>query len=88
MNQLTMSGDDWKNDRERNAQAKAEAARKKAALACARKLKAASEGLSEFLRTCNECNDASSSRGADDGRLILMRSINEYEGYLSSVYDK
>ena len=31
---------------------------------------------------------AASSRGADDGRLLLMSSINEYERYLSSIYER
>lgn len=69
-------------------QAKAEANRKKKALACAKALEAASSSLSAYLIACNECNDASGSRGADDGRLLLMRNINEYKGYLTSVYDK
>lgn len=69
-------------------QAKAEANRKKKALACAKALEAATSSLSAFLIACNECNDASGSRGLDDGRLLLMRSMKEYEGYLTSVYDK
>ena len=69
-------------------QAKAEANRKKKALACAKALEAASSSLSAFLIACNECNDASGSRGADDGRLLLMRNINEYQGHLTAVYDK
>ncbi|WP_083460636.1 hypothetical protein [Gulbenkiania mobilis] len=85
MNQILMAGDDWLSDRERKAQAKAEAARKKTAITCARKLEAASEALSAFLMACNECDDASRDRGLDDSRHILMRNINEYAGYLSSV---
>ena len=69
-------------------QAKAEANRKRKALACAKALEAASSSLSAYLIACNECNDASGSRGDDDGRLLLMRNINEYRGYLTSVYDK
>ena len=69
-------------------QAKAEANRKKKALACAKALEAASRSLSAFLTACNDCNDASGSRGADDGRLLLMRNINEYQGHLTAVYDK
>lgn len=88
MQQMTMTGDDWLSDRDRKAQAKAEAARKKAALVCEAKLRAASEALNAYLFACNECRDASACRGADDGRLILVRNINEYANYLSSVYDK
>lgn len=69
-------------------QNKAEANRKKKALACAKALEAASSSLSAFLIACNECNDASGSRGADDGRVLLMRNINEYKAHLASVYDK
>ena len=69
-------------------QAKAEANRKKKALACAKALDAASSSLSAYLIACNECNDASGSRGDDDSRLLLMRNMNEYKGYLTSVYDK
>ena len=69
-------------------QAKAEANRKKKALACAKALDAASSSLSAYLIACNECNDASGSRGDDDGRLLLMRNMTEYKGYLTSVYDK
>ncbi|AEA65982.1 hypothetical protein [Burkholderia gladioli] len=86
--QMAMTGDDWLSDRDRNARAAAEAKRKKAAIACARKLEAASEALSQFFLACIECQDASTSRGDDDGRRILMRNITEYAGYLSSVYDK
>jgi len=68
--------------------AKAEANRKKKALACAKALEAASSSLSAYLIACNECNDASGSRGDDDGRLLLMRNMNEYKGYLTSFYDK
>lgn len=87
--QMIMLGDDWRSDREVKAQAKAETARKKAAINCARKLEAASQALlNEFLAACNECGDASRGRGLDDGRMILMRNINEYAGYLDNVYNK
>lgn len=88
MQQLSMTGNDWLSDREVKAQAKAEAARKRAAINCARKLEAASKALGDFLGACNECGDSSKGRGPDDGRVILMRNINEYAGYLDSVYNK
>lgn len=69
-------------------QTKAEAKREKTGLACAKALAKASESLRHFLMACNECNDASGSRGSDDGRLLLMQNINEYERYLLSVYDR
>ena len=83
-----MTGEDWRSDREIKAQAKADAKRRRAGIACAQKLEAASRALSEYLSACNECRDASACRGDDDGRRILIRNINEYAGYLSSVYDK
>jgi len=84
--QVSMTGEDWLSDRDRKAQARAEAARRKAGLACAKKLDAAAEALHEFVMACLECNDASSPRGEDDGRTLLQRSIREYAGYLESVF--
>lgn len=86
--QLAMTGDDWTSDRDRKAQARADAARKKAAVECARKLEAASDALNAYLLACIECDDASRSRGADDGRLVLMSNMGEYAAWLRSVYDK
>ena len=37
---------------------------------------------------CIECDDASRSRGDDDGRVSLQRNIIEYAGWLDSVYNK
>jgi hypothetical protein len=86
--QLSMTGDDWRSDRDIKAQAKAEAKRKKAGLVCADKLMAASKAISEYLAACNECRDASGCRGVDDGRLVLIGNITEYAGWLKLVYEK
>ncbi|AKK24968.1 hypothetical protein [Pandoraea oxalativorans] len=86
--QLAMTGDDWKSDRDVKAQARAEAARKKAAVECARKLEVARDALNVYLLACIDCNDASRSRGPDDGRMLLMSNMSEYAGFLRSVYDK
>lgn len=86
--QVQMAGDDWLSANDRKRQAKAEAARKKAALACANKLEAAADSLNEFLRACAECSDASFDRGADDSRRLLQASMREYSGYLDSVFNK
>lgn len=86
--QLAMAGDDWLSDNDRKRQARAEAARKKAALKCAKKLKEAADALGEFGMSCLECNDASRVRGADDGRLILANNCREYAGWLESKYEK
>ena len=89
MNQQTsMTGNDWLSDRDRKSQARAEAARKKAALACAKKLEAAAEALSDLMRACRDCADASVVRGADDGRMILQRNILEYAVYLNERFDR
>jgi hypothetical protein len=69
-----------------NSQAKAEAARKKAALACAKKLQAAAESLRDLMAACNECQDGSSVRREDDGRILLLRNIMEYAFWLDSAY--
>lgn len=66
---------------------KAEAKRKKAGLACAKNLAAASKSLSEYITACNECDDASQLRGIDDSRMILVGNINEYQRYLTSRYE-
>ena len=66
---------------------KAEAKRKKAGLACAKNLAAASKSLSEYITACNECDDASRLRGIDDSRMILVGNINEYQRYLTSRYE-
>lgn len=90
MQQTAMAGDDWLSDRDRRTTARLEAARKKAAINCARKLEAAAEALNEFLRACNECNDGSGSErnGIADGRITLAGSCAEYAGYLSFRYDR
>lgn len=67
---------------------RAVAARRKAAQDCSKKLKAAADALNVFLLACIECDDSSSSRGADDGRNILVGKVMEYALYLDSVYSK
>lgn len=88
--QLVMAGDDWLSDNDRKRQARAEAARKKAALKCAKKLEEAADALREFLAACNDCNDESGNHKTDiaDGRIRLIRDCMEYSGYLESVYSK
>ena len=87
--QLAIVGDDWLSDRDKKSQAKAEAARRRAALQLIKRLDAAGEALGEFLTACIECRDGSGEiRGEADGRRILRRDIAEYSAWLSSVYDK
>lgn len=86
--QIQMAGEDWLSERDKKTQAKAEAARAKAALACSKKLEAAADALNEFTSACLDCADASAPRGADDGRRLLMQSMMEYASYLNGVYSK
>lgn len=84
--QLTMTGDDWLSDRDRKSQAKAEAARKRAAVQCAKKLREAAEALSIYSMACFECRDGSGVQRGDDGRSLLMGDLQEFAGWLESVY--
>ena len=86
--QVKMIGDDWISDRDRKTIAKTEEARKKAAIACAKKLESAADALNDFMAAANECNDYSSVRRADDSRMLLMQSITEYASLLNSVFGK
>jgi hypothetical protein len=63
-------------------------ARRKAALALAKRLEAAADAMNAFMSACMECDDESAPRRADDGRATLMRNMMEYAGYLESVYEK
>jgi len=64
------------------------AARKKAALVCAKKLEVAADALHDFLMASDECNDGGHDRGADDSRRLLQSSMREYSNYLDSVFNK
>lgn len=69
-----------------NSKNKVEENRRKAGVACVKALEAAGKKLNAYLAACNDCADGSGSRGADDGRILLIRNIVEYERYLSSLY--
>lgn len=89
--QITLGGtDDWKSARQRAGEKRAEAARKKAAIACAKKLEAAAEAVIAYLSACRECDDGSDDRiqGISDGRHQLIGSMMEYSCWLLGVYDK
>ena len=86
MTQTALTGDDWTSDRDRKAQARAEAARRKAALACAAKLEAAADALAAFSMACVACEDGSAPRGADDSRTLLAASMREYSAWLSIAF--
>jgi len=87
-NQLTMTGDDWLSSQDKKAIARALATRKKAASTCAKKLQDAVDALNALMRACNECDDGSGVRSADDGRVLLVEQMMEYANWLDSVYNK
>lgn len=88
MQQLKMTGDDWKSDRERKSEARAIAARVKAARSAAKALESATTAVSAYLNACRDCADGSGDErhGMADGRLILIRDMSEYAAFLSSRY--
>lgn len=86
--QIAMAGDDCLSDSDRKRQARAEAARKKAGMKCAKALQAAADALSEYSMACNACNDASGIRGADDGRVLLAEDNREFAYWLENKYGK
>lgn len=87
MSQLTITGDDWLSARDVKARARADAARRKTGLACAKALRHASDALSAYMMACLECDDASSPKRNDDGRRLLMNDIQEYAAWLEGVYE-
>ncbi len=88
--QLTMTGDDWLSDGQRKRTQRAEARRAAAAITCAKRLEAAAESLSAFLRACNDCGDGSGDeqRGISDGRHRLIADLMEYSTYLEGRYGR
>lgn len=86
MTQLTMTGDDWLSDRDRKAQARAEAARAKAARKAAKALQDAAEAVAEFAMACVECQDASAPRAADDSRYRLQTDMRDYAAWLERAF--
>lgn len=88
MSQQEMIGSDWAYKPSPREQRKNEAARKKAGIEAAKKLHAAADALSHFAICCGICDDASSPRGADDGRYLLAQQCREYAGWLESKYER
>lgn len=88
MTQLQMTGEDWLSEGDKKRQARAEATRKKAALACAAQLLKGADSLRAFISACNACNDASSVVRADDGRERMVGDLCEYANFLLAVYEK
>lgn len=65
---------------------KAQAAKRRAAIALAKKLNDAADATNAFLSACRDAGEE--GRGLDDGRVILIRNMAEYANYLESVYSK
>ena len=88
MTQLAMTGEDWKSDRDRARDRRAEAARKKAGLDCMRKCESAAAALRDYVRACNACGDNSGDelREISDGRHILADQLDEYAAFLDVYY--
>lgn len=84
MHQTTMTGDDWTSDRDRKAQARAEAERKKAAKALIAQLEKSVEAMHKFIAACHECGDEKVLY-RDDGRQLLRAQMQEYATYLDEV---
>lgn len=68
---------------------KKENSRKKAALACIKKLQSAADAVDEYLRACRACGDGSGdhNKGISDSRQVLIRDMTEYAGFLNFKYD-
>jgi hypothetical protein len=88
--QMSMTGEDWTSERDKNRQKKAEAKRKQTALACAAKLEAGATALRDFLSACNDCRDLSGDEKleASDGRRIMIEQLSEYSIFLRWKYEK
>ena len=84
MDQITMTGDDWTSDRDRKAQARAVAERKKAAQVLEAQLDKSVDAMQKFINACYQCGDEKVLY-ADDGRQLLREQMQEYATYLSSV---
>jgi hypothetical protein len=83
--QLAMTGDDWTSDRDKRAQARADAAVRKASVAAAVKMRAAAEALRAQLMASFEAGHAD-KMGEGDGRRRLARDLDELAGWFESVY--
>lgn len=64
-----------------------QAARAKVGLKLAAALAKASTEMNRYLAACRDCEDGSGSKGADDGRLLLLEDMTEFRCWLESVYE-
>ena len=77
-------GEDVKGKRMMKTTEKTKQAQRKAALALADKLEAATDATNAFLRACMNADEP--GLGQDDSRIILIGNMAEYAAHLRSVY--
>lgn len=82
--QLRMSGADWMSNRERRAQARAQAKRAQAARTFAARMEAALQAAVAFRSACRACGEEVSR--ADDTRNLLVEALKEYAHFLRMRY--
>lgn len=56
----------------------------RAAVKLAKSLDQSCSSMNAYIRACQEAGHE--LKGADDGRLLLIRSMSEYAGWLHSKY--
>jgi hypothetical protein len=88
MQQLTMTGDDWKSGREQAQEARAVARREQTGRAAAKALDAAAQALTAYLQACRDCGDGSGDErhGVADCRHRLITDTSEYAAYLQAKH--
>lgn len=82
--QLTMTGDDWLSEREKQRAARNETARANAARALAARLRMAAEAVTSFGEACAACGDE--IERTDDSRTRLRDDMLEYAYFLGMRY--
>lgn len=87
MNQLAMTGDDWRSDREVKNEARAKATLKKTSIVCADKLEAAIDAVRAQMQAHYAVHGGIKNIGID-GRQRLIEDMAEFASFLQGVYDK
>jgi hypothetical protein len=88
MQQLALTGEDWKSDREKSREARARGKREHAGRVGAQALLAATKAISTYLQACRDCNDGSGDErsGIADCRHRLIGDMSEYAAWLQSKH--
>jgi hypothetical protein len=82
--QLTMTGDDWLSERDKQRAARNESARANAARALAARLRMAADAVTVFAEACAACGDQ--VERTDDSRARLRNDMLEYAYFLGMRY--